>query len=89
MYESLRLYPPVIDYLIREASDDIEHDLYQFELDSVMKTLPKNVAIQVPVWTIHHDPELWPRPYLFDPDRNGLPTTISATNDPKFLAFGL
>lgn len=89
IYESLRLYPPVIDYLIREISDHTNCDNYEFELDSEMKILPNNVAIQVPVWTIHHDQEIWPKPYRFDPDRNGLPTTITAANDPKFLAFGL
>ncbi|XP_075677124.1 cytochrome P450 3A40-like [Dermatophagoides pteronyssinus] len=90
IYESMRLYPPVIDYLLRETSDNNECSTYQFELDSQTKTLPNDVAIQVPVWTIHHDPEIWSQPNCFDPDRYGLPTTISmAVNDPKFLAFGL
>lgn len=32
-------------------------------------TIPKRTLVVVPVWAIHHDPELWPSPDAFDPDR--------------------
>ncbi|KAJ6225753.1 hypothetical protein RDWZM_004298 [Blomia tropicalis] len=41
IYESLRLYPPVIDYVIREISDDLD----EVKLSNGLK-IPKHVAIQ-------------------------------------------
>jgi len=58
--ESLRLYPPVVAFVIRENEKSIQLGSYQ---------IPPNINIQVPVWEIHHDPELWPDPFRFDPER--------------------
>lgn len=32
-------------------------------------TIPKNMTVMVPVYALHHDPELWPEPEEFKPDR--------------------
>ena len=58
--ESLRLYPPVATFIIREAEEETEVGPYR---------IPPNVTVQVPVWQIHHDPEVWPDPFKFDPER--------------------
>lgn len=44
----------------RYASEDVQYgDL----------KIPKDVIVQAPVYTIHHDPEFWSDPETFDPDR--------------------
>ena len=58
--ETLRLFPPVVLMVTREAANDTEIGGYK---------IPAGTNIQIPIWQIHHDPELWPNPHLFDPDR--------------------
>lgn len=58
--EALRLFPPVVLFVTREASEDTQ--LGQFHI-------PAGTNVQIPIWQIHHDPNLWPDPYRFDPDR--------------------
>lgn len=31
--------------------------------------LEKGTLIGIPIYSIHHDPENWPEPYKFDPER--------------------
>ena len=40
--------------------------------DCTVKNLriPKGMVVAADVWSIHHDPELWPDPERFDPDRS-------------------
>jgi cytochrome P450 len=58
--ESLRLYPPVVAFVIRENEKPIQLGPY---------VIPPKVNLQIPVWEIHHDPNLWPDPFCFDPER--------------------
>lgn len=32
-------------------------------------TIPKGMLVMVPVYALHRDPELWPEPEEFKPDR--------------------
>jgi len=58
--ESLRLYPPVVLFMTRECAHD-------YDLNGI--TIPAGMKIEIPIYSIHHDPELWPDPEKFDPDR--------------------
>ncbi|XP_059610499.1 probable cytochrome P450 6a14 [Phlebotomus argentipes] len=59
--ETLRKYP-VVDNLLRITSND-----YQIPGDN--RIIEKGTQMAVPVYAIHHDPEIWPNPERFDPDR--------------------
>ncbi|XP_059189982.1 cytochrome P450 3A30-like isoform X2 [Centropristis striata] len=57
--EVLRLYPPSAR-LERTAKETVY-------INGI--TIPKGMDIMVPVYAMHHDPELWPEPEEFKPDR--------------------
>ncbi|GBM45520.1 hypothetical protein AVEN_210246-1 [Araneus ventricosus] len=50
LHESLRMYPPIYLFIGRECGKDI--DLGKIKLK-------KGMAIYVPAWSLHTDPELW------------------------------
>ena len=58
--EALRMYPPIPLHFGRWA--DAEKVI-------MGKTIPKGSAVMIPTWYIHHDPNLWPDPWKFDPER--------------------
>ena len=57
--ESLRIFPSV-PFISRVTSEDCEIDGY---------IVPKDTAITVAIYFIHHNPEVWHDPETFDPDR--------------------
>uniref|UniRef100_A0A672ZIK0 unspecific monooxygenase n=1 Tax=Sphaeramia orbicularis TaxID=375764 RepID=A0A672ZIK0_9TELE len=57
--ESLRLYPPAAR-LERVTKETIRIN---------GTTIPKDMMIVVPVYALHRDPELWPEPEQFKPER--------------------
>ncbi|KPM11177.1 cytochrome P450-like protein 23 [Sarcoptes scabiei] len=59
--ETLRKYPPALA-LAREASEDY----YIKEYDI---TVEKHNDVVIPVYAIHHDPEYYPDPERYDPER--------------------
>jgi len=59
MREALRLNPPVA-YLARSTVSPCVIDGHE---------LPGNTPLILHVSTVQHDPELWPEPFCFDPDR--------------------
>ncbi|XP_035513181.1 cytochrome P450 3A40-like [Morone saxatilis] len=57
--ESMRLYP-VATRLERMTKASVE-------INGV--TIPKGTVVMVPVYTLHRDPDLWPEPETFKPER--------------------
>ncbi|CAG2163113.1 unnamed protein product, partial [Oppiella nova] len=59
--ETLRNYPPLLR-LEREAMEDVT-------LGDTGVKIEKGVIAEIPVYAIHHDPEHYPNPFTFNPDR--------------------
>lgn len=59
--ETLRKYPPV-DSLIRLVAND-------YKIPETNLVLEKDTMVFIPVYAIHHNPEIYPEPEHFDPER--------------------
>ncbi|XP_058153451.1 thromboxane-A synthase [Dasypus novemcinctus] len=57
--ETLRMYPPAFRFT-REAARDCE---------VLGQRIPAGAVLETAVGALHHDPELWPDPETFDPER--------------------
>lgn len=57
--ETLRMFPAAIK-LDRIASEDFEFEGMKIEKDQM---------VVVPLWALHYDPDLYPEPDVFDPER--------------------
>lgn len=78
--ESLRLYPPVVTFISREAAHD-------FKLGNI--SVPKDMIITVPIWQLHRDPDQWRDPETFDPDRFSPDAKAAESHHPmSYLPFG-
>ena len=60
IHESLRLYPPISHFVTRVAARDYEYK---------GRIIPKGTKILVPVSQLHRDPQKWPEPEQFRPER--------------------
>ncbi|XP_022094638.1 cytochrome P450 3A13-like isoform X2 [Acanthaster planci] len=74
--EALRLYPPIAR-VTRECTKDTSLQGMRIR---------KGTRFIVPIWTIHRDPELWPDPLTFNPDR--FSAQNNCLNMDAFLSFG-
>lgn len=75
--ESLRLFPPgfLIDRVCTE--DTVTQGIH----------IPKDMVITFPIYAIHHDPDIWPEPEEFQPER--FSTEKKDSRHPfAFLPFG-
>lgn len=75
--ESLRLYPPGFRF-----AREIEHDI---EVNG--QFLPKGVTLEIPAGFLHHDPEYWPEPEKFIPERF-TPEAKASRHPFVYLPFG-
>uniref|UniRef100_T1J5A9 Cytochrome P450 n=1 Tax=Strigamia maritima TaxID=126957 RepID=T1J5A9_STRMM len=57
--ESHRIFPPV-PMILRTLNQDVILD---------GKTVPAGVTIQIQIYLLHHNPEIYPDPEVFNPDR--------------------
>lgn len=76
--ETLRVYPPVPVAFERQANCDTE-------VNGVK--IGKGCVFGVPVYRLHHDPDLWPEPDLFDPERFS-PENKAKIVPNSYLPFG-
>lgn len=76
LHEALRLCPPAAG-VARLATRDISVDGYRVEAGSL---------VAVGLYGLHHDPQLWPNPMKFDPDRFS-PKNANDRNRWQFLPF--
>jgi cytochrome P450 len=76
LHEALRLCPPAAG-VARLATRDIAVNGYRVEAGSL---------VAVGLYALHHDPDLWPNPMEFDPDRFS-PQNVKARGRWQFLPF--
>ncbi|GBN36410.1 Cytochrome P450 3A21 [Araneus ventricosus] len=75
--ESMRMYPPVHLFTNRYALEDVQYgDIH----------IPKGTLIQAPVHLMHHDPDFWSEPEIFDPERF---STKPNSEGITYLPFGV
>lgn len=58
--ESMRIYPPVWTLNVRQAKEAVEFDGYH---------LPAGTMVFIPPYVVHRNPEVFPEPERFDPER--------------------
>lgn len=59
--ETLRKYPPLV-IVSRKSNED-------YTFDNTKVTIPRGTLIWIPVYAIHRDPDIYPDPEKFDPER--------------------
>jgi hypothetical protein len=79
--ETLRFYPPITDFISREALED-----YRYEKDGKVFIIPKGTGVNIGVYQLHHDPNHWEEPEKFIPDRFMKDKTL--TSSIAFQPFG-
>ena len=77
--ETLRLYPPAFN-LERQASKE-------YTLPGTNVTLPRGTLVHMPLYALHRDPEHFPDPLKFDPDRF-LPEEKEKRHPCAYMPFG-
>ncbi|EDV26487.1 uncharacterized protein TRIADDRAFT_54542 [Trichoplax adhaerens] len=78
IHESLRMYPPGY-ILLREATTTFQCNGYTF---------PKGIPIFIPAYALHHDNDIWPEPYRFNPERFNK-DLVEARHPCAYMPFGL
>ncbi|XP_070168055.1 cytochrome P450 4C1-like [Polyergus mexicanus] len=74
--ESLRLYPTAF-FILRDVQEDVK--LYSY-------VVPAGTILYLNIYGVHRDPNFWPNPEVFDPDRF-LPERIQNRHPYSYLPF--
>lgn len=77
--ETLRRYT-ALPALNRQCTED-------YKLPGIGLVIPKGMNIVIPIHGIHHDPEYYPDPYKFDPERF-TDDKIKKKNNYTYIPFG-
>lgn len=77
--ETLRMYGSA-PFLIRKCVDP-------YKIPNTFVTLDKDVQVIIPSYAIHHDPEIYPDPEVFDPERF-TEENVKRRHHYSFLPFG-
>lgn len=77
--ETLRKYPPVT-FLMRNSMSN-------YTFDGTKVSIPKNQSIWIPTIAIHNDPDIYPAPDVFDPERFN-EENVQTRNPMFYLPFG-
>jgi cytochrome P450 len=76
--ETLRMYPPAIGVLARQAQNEVQIGEY---------VLPKGAIVHALSYPVHHDARWFPDPERFDPDRF-LPERLEDMPQYAYFPFG-
>lgn len=77
--ETLRKYP-IIAGMLRKCTK-------KYQIPGTDLTIPEGQNVLIPIYSIHHDPEYYPSPDVFDPERFTVENS-EGRNPVTFLAFG-
>ncbi|XP_037941485.1 probable cytochrome P450 6a13 [Teleopsis dalmanni] len=79
MYETTRKHAPTV-FIARQTAED-------YFVPNTDYVIEKGMTVLLPVDAIHHDPDLYPNPKLFDPERFTA-AEIQKRHPMAYLAFG-
>ncbi|CAG2106307.1 unnamed protein product, partial [Medioppia subpectinata] len=82
--ETLRKYTPALS-LVREAMEDV---VLTNDTDGSKFKIEKGMNVEIPVYAIHHDPDNYPDPECFKPERF-LPENRHNLKPYTYLPFGV
>lgn len=77
--ETLRKYPPIPNTARRSTKD--------YVIPGTKLTIEKGTSIEIAIYSLHHDPEHFPEPQKFDPERFTT-KNVEARNPFTFIPFG-
>lgn len=77
--ESLRKYPPIPDS-VRKCTNE-------YKIPGTNLIIPKGTTLELPIYSFHHDPEYFPDPKKFDPERFS-PQNENNRHSFVYLPFG-
>lgn len=81
--ESLRISPPGFT-ITKVCTETIEFDNY----DGNAVRIEEGTVVQIPIYSIHNDPDLFPKPDVFNPDRFDGVDMKQLRDEGKFFPFG-
>lgn len=77
--ETLRKYPPIPQHSRKTTKE--------YKIPGTELILEKGVSIEIPVFAFQRDPEYFPEPEIFDPERF-LPENVKSRHPFAFIPFG-